>query len=57
MWSKLEVVGRTYVAHEGINAQIAVPTEKLSQFREELHGIDFLSRAILICIFFKLSYI
>ena len=42
MWSKLDVVGRTYVAHEGINAQIAVPTENLSQFREELYGIDFL---------------
>lgn len=43
MWSKLEVVGRTYVAHEGINAQIAVPTHNLSQFREELYGIDFLN--------------
>jgi UPF0176 protein len=43
MWSKLEVVGRTYVAHEGINAQIAVPTHILSQFREELYGIDFLN--------------
>jgi UPF0176 protein len=43
MWSKLEVVGRTYVAHEGINAQIAVPTHNLSQFREELYGIEFLN--------------
>ena len=41
-WSKLDVVGRTYVAHEGINAQIAVPTENLSQFREELYQIEFL---------------
>ena len=23
MWSALEVVGRTYIAHEGINSQIA----------------------------------
>ena len=25
-WSALDIVGRTYVAKEGINAQIAVPT-------------------------------
>ncbi|MBU3660185.1 MAG: rhodanese-related sulfurtransferase [Flavobacteriales bacterium] len=43
MWSKLDIVGRTYVAKEGINAQIAVPTENLSQFREELYQIDFLN--------------
>jgi UPF0176 protein len=43
MWSKLDIVGRTYVAKEGINAQIAVPTENLSQFREELYEIDFLN--------------
>jgi UPF0176 protein len=43
MWSKLDVVGRTYVAKEGINAQIAVPTHNLSQFREELYQIDFLN--------------
>lgn len=43
MWSKLDVVGRTYVATEGINAQIAVPTKYLAQFREELYEIDFLN--------------
>lgn len=43
MWSKLEVVGRTYVANEGINAQIAVPTKNISDFREELYQIDFLN--------------
>lgn len=43
MWSNLEVVGRTYVASEGINAQIAVPTEKLDQFRDELYQIEFLN--------------
>lgn len=42
-WSKLDIIGRTYVSKEGVNAQIAVPTEKLSQFREELHEIDFLT--------------
>ena len=44
MWSKLEIVGRTYVAKEGINAQISVPVENLEQFREELYSIDFLNQ-------------
>ena len=42
MWTDLEVVGRTYVAHEGINAQIAIPVKNLEQFRDELYQIDFL---------------
>ena len=43
MWSKLDIVGRTYIATEGINAQIAIPTNYLSQFREELYEITFLN--------------
>ncbi|MFK7783687.1 MAG: rhodanese-related sulfurtransferase [Crocinitomicaceae bacterium] len=43
MWSKLEIVGRTYVASEGINAQISIPSEHLEQFREELYEIEFLN--------------
>jgi UPF0176 protein len=42
-WSKIDVVGRTYVATEGINAQIAVPINHLNQFRKELYEIDFLN--------------
>ena len=42
MWNALDVVGRTYVASEGINAQIAVPTKTLVEFREKLYEIDFL---------------
>ncbi|MFN4879921.1 MAG: rhodanese-related sulfurtransferase, partial [Flavobacteriia bacterium] len=42
-WSRLDIVGRTYVAKEGINAQIAVPTANLGRFREELYQIDFLN--------------
>ncbi len=42
-WSKLDIVGRTYVAKEGINAQIAVPTENFNQFKDELYQIDFLN--------------
>jgi UPF0176 protein len=43
MWSKFEVVGRTYVAKEGINAQISVPHKYLDQFIEELNEIDLLN--------------
>lgn len=43
MWSKLGVVGRTYVAQEGINAQIGVPADKFEQFRDELYEISFLN--------------
>jgi UPF0176 protein len=42
MWSNIDVVGRTYIAKEGINAQIAVPLHQLDQFRNELNQIDFL---------------
>jgi UPF0176 protein len=43
MWSAIDVVGRTYVAKEGINAQISVPLNHLDRFREELSRIDFLN--------------
>jgi UPF0176 protein len=42
MWSKLKVVGRTYVAEEGINAQMAIPIQNFRTFRDELYQIDFL---------------
>ena len=41
-WSKLNIVGRTYVANEGINAQISVPVPHFEQFRNELNQISFL---------------
>ena len=41
-WSKLNIVGRTYVAKEGINAQISVPVPHFEQFRDELYQISFL---------------
>lgn len=43
MWSKLDVVGRTYIADEGINAQISIPIPHFEQFRDELYQIDFLN--------------
>ncbi|HEY9114040.1 MAG TPA: rhodanese-related sulfurtransferase [Bacteroidales bacterium] len=41
-WSKLEVLGRVHVAHEGINAQISVLTENLEKFKEQIETITFL---------------
>lgn len=39
-WEKLGVKGRVYVAQEGINAQISLPSENLNAFREQLYAID-----------------
>ena len=41
-WDKLDVLGRTYVANEGINAQISVPAENFEAFRDHLYSIPFL---------------
>jgi UPF0176 protein len=41
-WSDLGVFGRTYVAYEGINAQISVPRENYEAFRDHLYSISFL---------------
>jgi UPF0176 protein len=41
-WSKLNIVGRTYVSKEGINAQISVPVPHFEEFRKELYEITFL---------------
>jgi UPF0176 protein len=40
---QLEVLGRIYVAHEGINAQISVPASNQDIFRDKLYGISFLN--------------
>ncbi|MDQ7959396.1 oxygen-dependent tRNA uridine(34) hydroxylase TrhO [Flavobacterium lindanitolerans] len=41
-WNKLDALGRTYVAKEGINAQMSVPAENLEAFRETLEKYDFM---------------
>ncbi|WP_411029458.1 rhodanese-related sulfurtransferase [Spongiimicrobium sp. 3-5] len=41
-WNELDVLGRIYVAHEGINAQLSVPAENFSGFKEHLDSIGFL---------------
>jgi UPF0176 protein len=40
---KLSVLGRIYVAKEGINGQISVPTESKEALREAMNSIDFLN--------------
>ena len=39
----LKVFGRIYIAHEGINAQISVPTDNLEAFKNYLYAIEHLS--------------
>jgi UPF0176 protein len=41
--SEVGVLGRIYVANEGINAQISVPTHQLDLFRTTLYSIDWLN--------------
>lgn len=41
-WDKLNVLGRIYVAHEGINAQLSVPAKKFDSFKAFIDGIYFL---------------
>jgi UPF0176 protein len=42
-WNQLDVLGRIYVAHEGINAQLSVPAKRFNEFKEALDNIDFLN--------------
>jgi UPF0176 protein len=41
-WNKLNVLGRTYVSNEGINAQISIPSENLEAFKNQLDCVNFL---------------
>jgi len=42
-WSELNVLGRIYVAHEGINAQLSVPATLFDSFKQQLDNIHFLN--------------
>ncbi|MFI2741769.1 rhodanese-related sulfurtransferase [Zhouia sp. PK063] len=42
VWNELDVLGRIYVANEGINAQLSVPAENFNQFKAHLDSITFL---------------
>jgi UPF0176 protein len=41
-WEKFDVLGRTYIATEGINAQISVPAPRFKEFKAHLDEIPFL---------------
>lgn len=41
-WNKLEVLGRIYVATEGINAQLSLPADNFYAFKDHLDTISFL---------------
>ncbi len=41
-FQQLEVLGRVYVAAEGINAQISVPEDRFEDFHDFMEGISFL---------------
>jgi UPF0176 protein len=41
-WDLLGVLGRIYVAHEGINAQLSVPNHTLEEYKKELSNVTFL---------------
>jgi UPF0176 protein len=41
-WNPMEVLGRIYVAKEGINGQLSLPAENFEIFKEHLDKIDFL---------------
>ena len=41
-WNALDVLGRIYVANEGINAQLSVPAENFQKFKNHLDSISFL---------------
>ncbi|NMH28302.1 oxygen-dependent tRNA uridine(34) hydroxylase TrhO [Flavobacterium silvaticum] len=41
-WNPLDVLGRIYVAHEGINAQLSLPADHFYEFRDTLEAYDFM---------------
>ena len=42
--SEIDVYGRIYIASEGLNAQISIPTSQLDTFKETIEQIDFLNQ-------------
>lgn len=41
-FAEMDILGRIYIASEGINAQISVPSDQLEVFKETLYTIGFL---------------
>jgi UPF0176 protein len=41
-WNAMDVLGRIFIAHEGINAQVSLPADKLYEFKANLDDVSFL---------------
>jgi UPF0176 protein len=41
-WNQLDVLGRIYVAHEGINAQLSLPADNFYGFKDTIEAYDFM---------------
>ena len=41
-FEKLNILGRIYVAREGVNAQLSIPAEKIKKLKQLLDSITFL---------------
>ena len=41
-WDALDVLGRIYVANEGINAQLSLPADRFNEFKKHLDSVSFL---------------
>lgn len=41
-WNALDALGRIYVAHEGINAQMSIPADQFDDFKNTLEAYDFM---------------
>ena len=39
IWSKLDILGRIYVAKEGVNAQLSVPRDNFEKFKTSVNEI------------------
>ena len=42
VWNKLDVLGRIYVANEGINAQLSVPSKNLEDFKRTFDDVNII---------------
>jgi UPF0176 protein len=40
-WVAMRCMGRVYLAHEGVNAQMSVPVAEYDRFVEDLYAIDY----------------
>lgn len=41
-WQEIDALGRIYIAHEGINAQMSVPSHQFDAFKEIIDSYDFM---------------